>query len=73
MIDKHDNEIIYIYILQLFRLNVKGQLAVGERCINTVGSNDITIQFCPVEPTGPWILRDVSDKIWFLICFSREF
>lgn len=39
---------------QLFRLNVKGQLAVGERCIDAVNGDTLHVQFCDVQPTGPW-------------------
>ena len=39
--------------LQLFRMNTKGQMAVGERCLDLSGKG-ITMQFCPVDPTGPW-------------------
>lgn len=38
---------------QLFRLNEKGQLALGERCINAQ-YDTLQIQFCDVQPVGPW-------------------
>merc|ERR1712012_664532 len=38
---------------QLYRLNEKGQLATGERCIDNTGDS-IHMIFCPVQPTGPW-------------------
>jgi len=42
----------------MFRLNVAGQMAVGERCIEKSGEG-VTIVFCPVDPSGPWELADV--------------
>lgn len=38
---------------QLLRLNVKGQLAVGERCLELVGQK-IKVAVCSVSPTGYW-------------------
>ena len=43
----------------MYRLNVEGQIGVGERCIDTAGDG-ITLIYCPVQPTGPWQLLDVS-------------
>lgn len=42
---------------QMFRLNVAGQIAFGERCIEKSGDG-VTIIFCPVQPSGPWQLTD---------------
>ncbi|KAK3591806.1 hypothetical protein CHS0354_007658 [Potamilus streckersoni] len=39
---------------QLFRLNVKGQFAVGERCIESPGGDTLHIHFCDTQPEGPW-------------------
>ena len=48
---------MFIYF-QLFRLNEKGQMAVGERCVDATGGG-ISIIYCPVQPTGPWQLDQV--------------
>lgn len=39
---------------QLFRLNTKGQIGVGERCIKASGGSTLHLHFCDVQPTGPW-------------------
>lgn len=39
---------------QMFRLNTKGQIGVGERCIKATGGSTLHLQFCDVQPTGPW-------------------
>ena len=44
---------------QLLRLNVKGQLAVGERCLELVGQK-IKVAVCSVSPTGYWSYDKVS-------------
>lgn len=38
---------------QLLRLNTKGQLASGERCLEPVGGH-VQVKVCPVDPTGDW-------------------
>jgi len=40
--------------VQLFRFNERGQIAYGERCIETRGGNTLHIIYCPVDPSGPW-------------------
>jgi len=47
---------------QLYRLNVKGQLATGERCVDA-NKNGIRIIYCPVEPTGPWEYDKVTGQL----------
>lgn len=44
---------LLLRVLQLFRLNVEGQVAVGERCIDQAGSG-LNVIMCPVQPSGPW-------------------
>lgn len=39
---------------QMFRLNTKGQIGVGERCIKATGGTTLHLHFCDVQPTGPW-------------------
>ena len=43
---------------QFWRLNVVGQWGFGERCIERVGGlaarSGVSIQYCDVQPTGPW-------------------
>ena len=46
-------------LFQLYRLNEKGQLAMGERCLDYNGAG-IGLVFCPVSPTGPWEWNKVS-------------
>ncbi|CAH1791951.1 unnamed protein product [Owenia fusiformis] len=38
---------------QLFRLNVEGQLANGERCL-AARSKGMGLEVCPVKQSGPW-------------------
>lgn len=40
-------------VQQIFRLNMEGQIGVGERCIDMAGSG-LQMIYCPVQPTGPW-------------------
>ncbi|XP_023931769.1 N-acetylgalactosaminyltransferase 7-like [Lingula anatina] len=47
---------------QLFRLNTKGQLAVGERCIDLSGGQPKVI-FCSVMPTGPWDFDESTHQV----------
>jgi len=44
---------------QLFRLNTKGQLASGERCLIPKG-NHVQVTVCPTDPSGHWEYLDVS-------------
>ncbi|XP_041352821.1 N-acetylgalactosaminyltransferase 7-like [Gigantopelta aegis] len=39
---------------QLFRINTKGQIGYGERCIESDNGDTLHIHFCDVQPTGPW-------------------
>ncbi|CAI9741530.1 Hypothetical predicted protein [Octopus vulgaris] len=39
---------------QLFRLNVQGQMAMGERCIDSGNGDTLHVQFCDIQPNGPW-------------------
>jgi len=38
----------------MFRLNEAGQMAYGERCIDSRGGSTLHLTYCPVEPSGPW-------------------
>lgn len=46
------------FILQLFRLNMEGQLGVGERCLDIQGGS-IKVTYCKVKPSGPWSWDEV--------------
>lgn len=39
---------------QMFRLNTKGQLGVGERCIEAPSGDTLHVSFCDTQPEGPW-------------------
>ncbi|XP_046343077.1 N-acetylgalactosaminyltransferase 7-like isoform X1 [Haliotis rufescens] len=39
---------------QLYRLNTKGQIGYGERCIESPNGDTLHIHYCDVQPTGPW-------------------
>ena len=45
--------------MQMFRLNAKGQIGVGERCIEKRGKN-LEVVYCPVKPEGVWQYDTVS-------------
>jgi len=48
---------------QQFRLNVKGQIAIGERCIAAQGADTLHIEVCSKEPTGPWEWDETTGKM----------
>ncbi|KAK3092658.1 hypothetical protein FSP39_005536 [Pinctada imbricata] len=48
---------------QLFRINTKGQIGVGERCIESRNGNTLHVSFCDVQPTGPWEFDELSGRI----------
>ncbi|XP_076441761.1 N-acetylgalactosaminyltransferase 7-like [Babylonia areolata] len=48
---------------QLFRINTKGQIGVGERCLEAPNGDTLHIAYCEIEPTGPWGFDDVSGLI----------
>uniref|UniRef100_A0A2C9JJC3 Polypeptide N-acetylgalactosaminyltransferase n=1 Tax=Biomphalaria glabrata TaxID=6526 RepID=A0A2C9JJC3_BIOGL len=39
---------------QLFRINEKGQLGLGERCIMDENQDTLHIRYCDIQPEGPW-------------------
>ncbi|XP_025103406.1 N-acetylgalactosaminyltransferase 7-like [Pomacea canaliculata] len=39
---------------QIYRLNTKGQIAMGEWCIKSLDSGTLHLRQCDVQPTGPW-------------------
>ncbi|XP_060593944.1 LOW QUALITY PROTEIN: N-acetylgalactosaminyltransferase 7-like [Ruditapes philippinarum] len=39
---------------QMYRLNVKGQIGVGERCIEAPSGDTLHMSFCDTQPVGPW-------------------
>ena len=39
---------------QLFRLNTKGQIGHGERCVKAQGAETLHITTCDRQPVGPW-------------------
>lgn len=48
---------------QLFRLNAKGQLGLGERCIDG-NANGLKVHYCKLGTVdGPWSYKEV-----FLVC-----
>lgn len=49
-----------IYIFQLIRLNAKGQLGVGERCISA-DNQGVKFVFCRLGTVdGPWQYDEVN-------------
>lgn len=51
-----------IYIFQLIRLNAKGQLGVGERCISA-DNQGVKFVFCRLGTVdGPWQYDEVNIK-----------
>lgn len=39
---------------QMYRLNTKGQIGVGERCIEAPSGDTLHMSFCDTQPVGPW-------------------
>ncbi|XP_005105766.2 N-acetylgalactosaminyltransferase 7 [Aplysia californica] len=39
---------------QQFRLNERGQIGIGERCIMAQGADKLHITYCSTAPVGPW-------------------
>lgn len=59
--ERNSNAIFYLNLtyLQLFRLNTKGQLGVGERCIAADRQN-VKLVVCPIGTVdGPWQYESV--------------
>ena len=52
-----------ILIFQMYRLNAKGQIGVGERCIEAPSGDTLHMSFCDTQPTGPWDWNEVSMEI----------
>ncbi|ESO86827.1 hypothetical protein LOTGIDRAFT_194702 [Lottia gigantea] len=48
---------------QMFRLNTKGQLALGERCLEAKYKDTIHVSYCDVEPTGPWDYDEKTKQV----------
>ena len=49
---------------QLFRLNKKGQLGLGERCIDA-NRDKMTLIYCKLgQVDGPWQYDEVGDSRW---------
>ena len=48
---------------QLFRLNAKGQLGLGERCIMEKNRDTLHITVCDTQPEGPWAFNKVSRNV----------
>ncbi|XP_005100984.1 N-acetylgalactosaminyltransferase 7 isoform X2 [Aplysia californica] len=42
------------HLFQLFRINTKGQLGLGERCIMEQNRDTLHIHVCDTQPEGPW-------------------
>lgn len=58
-----------IKLFQLIRLNAKGQLGVGERCIEA-DKQGIKLVFCPLGSVeGPWHYEEVEFHLWIKRCF----
>ena len=49
----------HLFICQLYRVNTKGQIGFGERCIEAPNGDTLHIQYCDVQPTGPWDYDEV--------------
>lgn len=55
---------LHIKFFQLIRLNAKGQLGVGERCIEA-DKQGIKLVFCPLGSVeGPWQYEEVEFHLW---------
>jgi polypeptide N-acetylgalactosaminyltransferase len=48
---------------QMFRVNSQGQIAHGERCIDSHSSNTLHMAYCAVSPTGPWQYDKTTGQI----------
>ncbi|CAL1530402.1 unnamed protein product [Lymnaea stagnalis] len=48
---------------QLFRLNRKGQLSLGERCILDENQDTLHIRVCDIQPEGPWEYNKVHGQL----------
>ena len=55
--------------LQLFRINTQGQLGLGERCIQSPNGDTLHVQYCDIQPTGPWEFDEVG-KITCLVLLA---
>lgn len=59
-----------IFLFQLFRINTKGQIGVGERCIESPNGNTLHVAYCDVQPVGPWDYDEVNqDHVGFIIMY----
>ncbi|XP_025103405.1 N-acetylgalactosaminyltransferase 7-like isoform X2 [Pomacea canaliculata] len=48
---------------QLFRINTKGQIGLGERCIEAQNGDTLHIRYCEVQPVGPWDYNESLNQI----------
>ncbi|KAK6180861.1 hypothetical protein SNE40_008837 [Patella caerulea] len=48
---------------QMFRLNMKGQLALGERCLQAKNGDTIHIHFCETQPQGFWDYDESTKQV----------
>ncbi|CAL1526262.1 unnamed protein product [Lymnaea stagnalis] len=48
---------------QEYRLNVEGQIGIGERCILTRDSDKLIFSYCSTKPSGPWEWDQASGLI----------
>ena len=65
-----DDILIFTLIMrhfQLLRLNSKGQLAVGERCLEVIAQK-MKVVVCPINPSGPWSYDSVSCILLPIMC-----
>lgn len=49
--------------IQHFRINVKGQIAIGERCITELANDTLHISVCDIQPTGQWLFDKNQGQI----------
>ena len=49
--------------MSLFRLNIAGQLAIGERCLVPAINGGIKVIVCPREPKGEWSFDRYSGRL----------
>ncbi len=52
--------VLFVFNVQMYRLNADGQISVGERCVDSQDGVGITIIYCPVKPSGPWRYDEVG-------------
>ena len=63
--------VLFVQYLQLFRLNVEGQIGLGEMCVHSRGRK-LSIERCPLQPSGQWEWQEVSRRFLFLLTVVEQ-